>query len=58
MTKTFTLDVFSDAILVETILVEAESEEEAIEKYKNGYIDDIIDSNIEVIDVRDIEVVE
>ena len=48
----FVFTVIYNATVIEKTLVNAK--EEAIEKIKNGYVDDIVDSTIETHDIIDI----
>lgn len=52
--KDFVFTVIYNATVTEKTLVNANTKEEAIEKIKNGYVDDIVDSIIETHDIIDI----
>lgn len=52
--KDFVFTVVYNATVTEKTLVNANTKEEAIEKIKNGYVDDIVDSTIEIHDIIDI----
>lgn len=52
--KDFVFTVIYNATVTEKTLVNANTKEEAIEKIKNGYVDDIADSTIETHDIIDI----
>ena len=52
--KDFVFTVIYNATVTEKTLVNANTKEEAIEKIKNGYVDDIVDSTIETHDIIDI----
>lgn len=52
--KDFIFTVVYNATVTEKTLVNANTKEEAIEKIKNGYVDDIVDSTIETNDIIDI----
>lgn len=52
--KDFVFTVIYNATVTEKTLVNANTKEEAIEKIKNGYVDDIVDSTIEIHDIIDI----
>lgn len=51
--KDFIFTVVYNATVTEKILVDADTKEDAIEKIKNGYVDDIVDSTIETHDIID-----
>ena len=50
----FVFDVMYKATVIDVTVVSAETEEEAIEKIKNGDIDDVIDRHIEEEEMIDI----
>lgn len=50
----FVFTVIYNATVTEKTLVNANTKEEAIEKIKNGYVDDIVDGTIETHDIIDI----
>lgn len=52
--KDFVFTVIYNATVTEKTLVNANTKEEAIEKIKNGYVDDIVDDTIEIHDIIDI----
>lgn len=54
--KSFAMDVAYDATVTERTIVRAETKEEAIQKVKDGDIDDVLDSFIETGYILDIDI--
>lgn len=54
--KSFAMDVAYNAIVTERTIVRAETEGEAIQKVKDGDIDDILDTFTETEDIFDIDI--
>lgn len=52
--KQFIFDVTYKATVIDVAVVSADTKEEAIEKIKNGNIDDVIDRHIEEEEIIDI----
>lgn len=50
------MDVAYNAIVTERTIVRAETEEEAIQKVKDGDIDDVLDSFIQTENIFDIDI--
>lgn len=54
--KSFAMDVAYNAIVTERTIVRAETEGEAIQKVKDGDIDDVLDSFIQTENIFDIDI--
>lgn len=56
--KSFAMDVAYDATVTELTIVTAETREEAIQKVKDGDIDDVLDNFIERKDILSIDILQ
>ena len=54
--KSFAMDVAYNAIVTERTIVRDETEGEAIQKVKDGDIDDVLDSFIQTENIFDIDI--